>query len=111
MRATPTAVQVEGSTTWYNLNPCTRVPKRRMEREKTDKQIIQEKGTRRNKRHKMKCKLKKTQKKDSQGTYRLRTLPPFPDRENGDVKSRRHSGFTWKPQSSLTLRENGNEIG
>ncbi|KAJ8346616.1 hypothetical protein SKAU_G00280170 [Synaphobranchus kaupii] len=27
VRATPTAVQVEGSTTWYHLNHCTRVPK------------------------------------------------------------------------------------
>ncbi len=34
VRATPTAVQVEGSTTWYHLNTCTRVPKRRTERER-----------------------------------------------------------------------------
>ncbi len=34
LRATPTAVQVEGSTTWYHLNQCTRVPKRRTERER-----------------------------------------------------------------------------
>lgn len=27
VRATPTAVQVEGSTTWYHLNHCTRGPK------------------------------------------------------------------------------------
>ncbi len=33
VRATPKAVQVEGSTTWYHLNHCTRVPKGRMERE------------------------------------------------------------------------------
>ncbi len=33
VRATPTAVQVEGSTTWYHLNHCTRVPKVRTERE------------------------------------------------------------------------------
>lgn len=26
IRATPTAVQVEGSTCWYHLNHCTRVP-------------------------------------------------------------------------------------
>ncbi len=32
--ATPTAVQVEGSTTWYPLNHCARVPKRRTERER-----------------------------------------------------------------------------
>ena len=31
--ATPTAVQVEGKTTWYHLNHCTRVPKQRQERE------------------------------------------------------------------------------
>lgn len=29
VRATPTAVQVEGSTTWYHLNHCTRVPRLR----------------------------------------------------------------------------------
>ncbi len=34
VRATPTAVQVEGSITWYHLNHCTRVPKRRTERER-----------------------------------------------------------------------------
>ncbi len=33
VRATPTAVQVEGSTTWYHLNHCTRVPKVRTETE------------------------------------------------------------------------------
>ena len=26
VRATPTAVQVEGSTTWYHLNHCMKVP-------------------------------------------------------------------------------------
>ncbi len=31
VRATPTAVQVEGSITWYHLNHCTRVPKVRTE--------------------------------------------------------------------------------
>ncbi len=34
VRATPIAVQVEGSITWYHLNHCTRVPKRRTERER-----------------------------------------------------------------------------
>lgn len=33
VRATPTAVQVEGSTTWYHLNHCTRVPKKKTEKE------------------------------------------------------------------------------
>ncbi len=33
VRATPTAVQVEGSTAWYHLNHCTRVPKVWTERE------------------------------------------------------------------------------
>ena len=32
VRATPTAVQVEGSTTWYHLNHCTRVPTGKAER-------------------------------------------------------------------------------
>jgi hypothetical protein len=32
VRATPTAVQVEGSTTWYHLNHCTRVPRLRPRR-------------------------------------------------------------------------------
>lgn len=31
MTATPTAVQVEGSTTWYHLNHCTRFPRERKE--------------------------------------------------------------------------------
>ncbi len=34
VRATPTAVQVDGSTTWYHLNHCTRVPKVRTETER-----------------------------------------------------------------------------
>ncbi len=34
VRATPTTVQVEESTTWYHLNHCTRVPKVRKEQEK-----------------------------------------------------------------------------
>lgn len=32
VRATQTAVQVEGSTTWYHLNHCTRVPTGKAER-------------------------------------------------------------------------------
>lgn len=30
VRATPTSIQVEGSTTWYHLNHCTRVPKEKV---------------------------------------------------------------------------------
>ncbi|XP_056592765.1 uncharacterized protein LOC130411831 [Triplophysa dalaica] len=38
-RATPTAVQVEGSTTWYHLNHCTRVPQlRRRDPEQPDEE-------------------------------------------------------------------------
>ncbi|XP_052425984.1 uncharacterized protein LOC127968690 isoform X2 [Carassius gibelio] len=35
VRATPTAVQVEGSTTWYHLNHCTRVPTGKAERKES----------------------------------------------------------------------------
>lgn len=33
VRATPTVVQVEGSSTWYHLNHCTRVPRLRARRQ------------------------------------------------------------------------------
>ncbi|KAF4071529.1 hypothetical protein AMELA_G00274370, partial [Ameiurus melas] len=39
VRATPTAIQVEGSTTWYHLNHCTRAPSSRPRKE--EDQIIQ----------------------------------------------------------------------
>ncbi len=71
VRATPTAVQVEGSTTWYHLNHCTRVPRRRTERERNrqadnsgerdeEKQDTQDE-----------VQTKENSKKDSQGTHIL----------------------------------------
>ncbi len=70
-RATPTVVQVEGSTTWYHLNHCTRVPRRRTERERNrqadnsgerdeEKQDTQDE-----------VQTKENSKKDSQGTHIL----------------------------------------
>ncbi len=42
VRATPTAVQVEGSTTWYHLNHCTRVPRLRPRRREEQPEIDEE---------------------------------------------------------------------
>ncbi len=39
VRATPTVVQVEGSTTWYDLNRCTRVPRLRPRRREEQPEI------------------------------------------------------------------------
>ncbi len=39
VRATPTAVQVEGSRTWYHLNHCTRVPRLRPRRREEQPEI------------------------------------------------------------------------
>ncbi|ROL43699.1 Retrovirus-related Pol polyprotein from transposon 412 [Anabarilius grahami] len=36
VRATPTAIQVEGKTTWYHLNHCTRVPRLRRREEEAE---------------------------------------------------------------------------
>ncbi len=69
--ATSTAVQVEGSTTWYHLIICTSVPKRRTERERNrqadnsgerdeEKQEIQDE-----------VQTEENSKKDSQGTHIL----------------------------------------
>ncbi len=66
VRATPTVVQVEGSTIWYHLNHCTRVPKRRTERERDnsgerdkEKQETQDE-----------VQTEENSKKDSQGTVK-----------------------------------------
>lgn len=42
VRATPKAVQVEGSTSWYHLNHCTRVPKIKPRR--LEVQVVEEEG-------------------------------------------------------------------
>ncbi len=42
VRATPTAVQVEGSTTWYHLNHCTRVSRLRPRRREEQPEIDEE---------------------------------------------------------------------
>ncbi|KAL0198676.1 hypothetical protein M9458_007216 [Cirrhinus mrigala] len=42
VRATPTAAQVEGSTTWYHLNHCTRVPKESTEKERNSRENDEE---------------------------------------------------------------------
>ncbi|XP_026780892.2 uncharacterized protein LOC113533162 [Pangasianodon hypophthalmus] len=43
VRVTPTAVQVEGNTTWYHLNHCTRVPRLRPRRQEHI-QTVEEEG-------------------------------------------------------------------
>lgn len=61
VRATPTAVQVEGSTTWYHLNHCTKVSKATAgEEENKESKIIQRKE---NKKHDTEEEKEKTQSK------------------------------------------------
>ncbi len=71
VRATPTAVQVEGSTTWYHLNHCTRVPKRRTERERNRQ--ADHSGERDEERQETQDEVQteENSKKDSQGTHIL----------------------------------------
>ncbi len=68
VRATPSAVQVEGSITWSHLNHCTQVPKRRTERERNRQ--ADNSGERNNEKQETQDEVQTedSQGKDSQGT-------------------------------------------
>ncbi len=71
VRATPTAVQVEGSTTWYHLNHCTRVPKRRTERERNRQADNSEERDKEKQETQDEVQTEDSQGKDSQRTHIL----------------------------------------
>ncbi|KAL0150966.1 hypothetical protein M9458_053693, partial [Cirrhinus mrigala] len=76
VRATPTAVQVEGRTTWYHLNHCTRVPKERTEKERNSRENDEEEPETQDEIHKeltFSCQINRRGKRISLTTY-LKTI-------------------------------------
>ncbi len=71
VRATPTAVQVEGSITRYHLNHCTRVPKRRTERERNRQADNSGERDKEKQETQDEVQTEDSQGKDSQGTHIL----------------------------------------
>ncbi len=71
VRATPTAVQVEGSINWYHLNHCTRVPKRRTERERNRQADHSGERDKEKQEAQDEVQTEDSQGKDSQGTHIL----------------------------------------
>ncbi|MGL5599113.1 MAG: hypothetical protein ACRDDA_13615, partial [Aeromonas sp.] len=88
VRATPTAVQVEGSTTWYHLNHCTRVARLRPRETSTEEAIVEEKGISRYKELLINMKETRKQKKTTKpriGGMTRREVMAYRDRLNNTL--------------------------